>query len=148
MPTVYINNLAVVLPSRFAADDVIGENAASVLQDIQLRRIKSKLRWLLAKGDLNPDGVQAKAEELLTHELVPYGTLDDSDDDDPVLVEALAMAREIIISRMAQEGLPPPRGIDIHAKALVDGAPQILERARLRIEARYKAANEIVDGAI
>lgn len=148
MPTVYINNLAVVLPSRFAAGDIATDIAAQVLHEVQLRRIKAKLRYLLAKGDINLDGLQDKAIELNEAELVPYGTLDDDDDSDPVLVEALAMARELIISRMAQEGLPPPKGIDAHAKALVDGAPAIQERARLRIEARYRAANAAIEDII
>jgi hypothetical protein len=146
MPTVFIAGLAVPLPSRFTKGDTIGEVAAWVLNDIQHRRVKAKLRWLLSRGDVDSNGLQAKALELCQAELVPYSTLDDGDEDtDPVLAEALTMAREMIVSRMAQEGLPPPKGLDTHAKALVDGLPELQERARLRVEARYKAA-ELIAG--
>jgi hypothetical protein len=54
------------------------------------------------------------------------------------------MARDLIVQRMAQQGLPPPKGLDEHAKALVKGLPELQERARLRIEARYKAASAVI----
>ena len=146
MPTVFIANLAVQLPLRFAAGDTLDETSASVLNDIQLKRLKARLRHALAKGDINPSEVQDKALALMDAELVPYNTLDDDDtDNDPVLSEALAMARELIVSRMAQEGLPPPKGLDVHAKALVDAMPQLQEKARLRLEARYNAANRAME---
>jgi hypothetical protein len=151
MPTVFINSLAVMLPSRFAAGDIIDEVAAAVLNDVQLKRIKARLRWALSRGDVNPDGLQARALELSKAELVPYATMDDDDEGetlDPVFVEALAMARELITSQMAKEGLPPPKGLDLHAKALVDANPALQERARLRIEARYRAANAAIEGAV
>jgi hypothetical protein len=145
MPTVFIANLAVVLTSRFAAGDIADETAAKMLQEIQLRRIKARLRWLLSRGELAPEELQAKAEALLEVELTPYSTADDDDpENDPVFVEAMTIARDLIILRMAQEGLPPPKGIDLHAKALLDGMPDILERARLRIEARYRAASTAI----
>ena len=146
MPTVFIANLAVILPIRFAAGDAIEETPAKVLNDIQQRRIKAKLRWLLNRGEIAPEELQSKANELSNADLLPYITSDDDDaDSDPILVEALSMAREIIVSRMAQEGLPPPKGIDLHAKALVDGMPELQEKARLRIEARYRAAAAAIE---
>jgi hypothetical protein len=69
---------------------------------------------------------------------------DDDGETDPVMEEALAIAREMIIGRMAEEGLPPPRGINTHARALVDAMPEIQDRARFRIEARYRAAAEAI----
>lgn len=144
MPTVFIANLAVPLPTRFVAGDLATEIAAALLNDIQLKRVKAKLRWHLQKGDVLPDGLQAKAHELMKLELVPYITLDDGEEDDPVLLEALAMARDLIVTRMAQEGLPPPKGLDVHAKALVDANPALQEKARLRVEARYKAATAVI----
>jgi hypothetical protein len=143
--TVFIDNLAVVLPSRFAEGDDIGEIAAKVLNDIHLRRIKAKLRWLLSRGEINVNEIQTKAIELNDAELLPYATLDDDDSEaDPIFMEAMSMARELIVGRMAKEGLPPPKGLDAHAKALVDGMPEIQERARLRIEARYNAARAAI----
>jgi hypothetical protein len=146
MPTVFIDNRAITLPSRFKVGDECSYNSARVLNEVQIRRIKARLRWLLSKGDINGDEIQKRALELSEQELVPYATLDDTDDEDPILVEALNIARELIVSRMAQEGLPPPKGLDIHAKALVDGMPELQEKARLRIEAKYKAASQAIGG--
>jgi hypothetical protein len=148
MPTVFINSLAVQLPSRFAAGQVLNDIAASVLNDIQLKRIKAKLRYLLSRGDINADGIQQRANDLYEQELLPYATLDDDEDEDPILAEALSMARELIVGRMASEGLPPPKGIDLHAKALVDAMPQLQEKARLRLEIRYRAASNAIQEII
>ena len=79
MATVFIANLAVVLPSRFAAGDILNETAAAVLNDIHRKRLTAKLRYLHQKGDINKDGLQSKALELASLELVPYTTLDDED---------------------------------------------------------------------
>ena len=76
--------------------------------------------------------------------MLPYATLDDGDDDDPILLEAMAIARELIIKRMATEGLPPPKGLDMHAKQLVDNQPKIVELARKRVEERHKAAIDTI----
>lgn len=149
MPTVFVANLAVNLPSRFAAGDTIDDAAAYVLNDVHRKRLTSRLRYMLAKGEIHADELQRKAEELHQAELVPYATLDDDEENnanDPIMAEALSMARELIVTRMAKEGLPPPRGLDVHAKALVDAMPSIVERARLRVEARYKAAASALEG--
>lgn len=146
MPTVFIANMAVALPSRFATGDTMDEVAAEVLNDIQHRRIKAKLRYLLTRGEIDANDIQQKANELSSADLVPYSTSEDDDtDSDPIFLEAMSMAREIIVSRMAKEGIPPPRGLDIHAKALVDAMPALQERARLRIEARFRAAAAIAE---
>lgn len=149
MPTVFIGSVAVSLPQRFTAGDTLSENAADVLNDVQLKRLKARLRYMLAHGDVNADGLQATALNIMSQELVPYATLDDDDENvDPVLEEALSIARDMIVGRMAAEGLPPPKGLDAHAKALVDGQPRIQEQARLRVEARFRAAQEILEGAV
>lgn len=140
MPTVFINNLAVVLPSRFAAGQEIGENAAAVLNEIQHQRVRVRLRRLVQRGELAEEEIQPKADAFMAEELEPYGVGDEDIENDPVFKEALGMARELIVGRMAAEGLPPPKGIDNHAKALVEGMPALMEKARLRVEARYRAA--------
>ena len=148
MPTIFTNGLAISLPIRFAEGDVIDATAAAVLNDIQRRRVTARLRYMLQKGDLSKDDLQAKALELYSQELVPYATLDDEDNvSDPIMDEALTIARELIVTRMAQEGLPPPKGLDLHAKALVDGMPDLQEQARKRVEAKYQAAQAVIEGA-
>ena len=148
MPTVFVANLAVILPSRFASGGVIGETPAQLLNEIQHKRVKVRLRYLLERGELAGHEAQAKADELMRADLAPYLMPDDGDTPDPVMEEALAIAKELIVGRMAKEGLLPPRGLDNHAKALVGAMPEIQERARLRIEERYRAATQVIAGAI
>jgi hypothetical protein len=142
MPTVFINGLAVPLPYQDKEGDPINEMHAHILGKVLHRRVKARLRWLLQRGEIAPEELPAKAEELCQMELVPHLTFDDGDDEDPILVEALGIARELIMTKMAEEGipLPPPKNLDLHAKALVNGKPAIQEEARRRLEARYKAA--------
>lgn len=147
MATVFINGLAVNLPSRFAEGQVLTPHQAQVLHEIWLKRIVAKLRWLYNKGEIDAQGLCAKALELAALDLAPYSPVEDAEDDDPVLEEAMIIARDLIVGRMAKEGLPPPKGLDIHAKALVDNLPAITERARLRVEARYQAAASLIGNA-
>ena len=142
MATVFIANMAVTLPSRFSEGDIASHNAAMMLNEIQHRRVKARLRYLLERNEIAPFEVQAKADELCAMDLVPHLTSDDEENSDPVFEEAMLIARELIVARMAKEGLPPPKGLDMHAKALVDAMPEIHERARLRVEARYMAASQ------
>jgi hypothetical protein len=148
VPTVFINGFAIVLPRVTKGGDIMTENDADVLNEVQHRRVKARLRWLLKRGEINSHDIQQKAEELCAMPMVAHSTLDDSDEDDPILAEAMNIARELISARMAAEGLPPPKGLDIHAKALVDALPEIQERARQRVAARYNAvARSLVNGA-
>jgi hypothetical protein len=133
-----------MLPSRFSAGDLATEVAAKILNQIQHQRVRAKHLYLLERGEVVPENLQAKADELMEQELLPYLTSADNEDDDPVMVEALSIARDLIIARLAQEGCLPPKGIDFHAKALVDGNPAIYEQARKRVEARFAAANAIL----
>lgn len=146
MPTVFINGTAVALPYRAGEmpGDPLQDYQARILNNILHRRVKARLRWLLDRKEVFAEGIQAKAVELCSQPLKPYSTLDDGIDDDPILLEAMNIARELIISRMAQENLPPPKNIDIHAKQIVDNVPEIQEQARKRVEARYKAAEELL----
>jgi hypothetical protein len=145
MPTIFLDSMVVSLPSRFSEGQELDHVAAEMLNIIMFRRIRAKLRYLLERGEILASDLQAKAYELAEQPLRVAATLDDSEDEDPILLEALAIARELICTRMAQEGLPPPKGLDNHAKALVDGVPEIQEQARKRIEARYLAAQELIN---
>ena len=147
MPIGVINNLVISFPRKTLAGEAMTEQGAALLCAIQRNRIVAKIRYLLSRGEIAPAEAQAKALELAEHPLVPYLTLDDEGaEGDPILEEAMAIARELIVRRMAEEGLPPPKGLDIHAKALVDNMPAIQEQARVRIEARYKAAAAAIEG--
>lgn len=147
MFTVFIDGLALSLPRKTFAPSPQTEADAEVLDLILHRRVVAKLRWLLQRGEVSREELQAKAIELCKIPLSPYSTLDDCDGEDPILTEALSIARELIVSRMAAEGLPPPKGLDVHAKALVDAMPAIHEQARQRVEARFRAATEVLGGS-
>lgn len=146
MPTVFIGTVAVPLPYRVGEQtgDPLTELHARILDTVLHRRVKAKLRWLLERGEILPQEIHTKASELCAQDLKPYATLDDGDDEDPILVEAMAIARDLIITRMAQENLPPPKNIDVHAKQIVDNVPAIQEQARRRVEARYRAAAALI----
>lgn len=147
MPTIFIDNIAIQLPVRFNEGDVCDAVGASVLNTIHLNRLRSRLRWLVQKGQIDLPGLQIKADELAQLDLQPYDVSDDDDDEvnDPILAEALSLARAIITTEMAKQGLPPPKGIDLHAKELVDGMPALLEQARKRVEARQNVANAALE---
>lgn len=146
MPTIFISGIAVPLPYREGEmpGDPMTELHGRILDTIMHRRVKAKLRWLLDRGEILPQDIHAKASELCAQDLKPYATLDDGDDEDPVLLEAMAIARDLIVTRMAQENLPPPKNLDVHAKQIVDNVPTILEQARRRVEARYRAAEALL----
>ncbi len=140
MTTVFIANLAVNLPSRFSAGDELDEISARVLHNIWAKRLSARLRWMKDRGELDAQTIQAKAIELARQELAPYSISEDADEDDPIMAEAMTLARDLITARMAAEGIPPPKGLDQHARALVEQVPALVEKARLRVEARFKAA--------
>jgi hypothetical protein len=144
MLTVFIGEKLVRLERKSIVGAPLTAYQGDLLDSILHNRVKARLRYLLGRGEILDHELQAKADELCRQDLKPYLTLDDGDDNDPVLLEAMTIARDLINSRMAQEGLPPPKGIDTHAKALVDNMPELQEQARLRVEARYKAAQEII----
>jgi hypothetical protein len=140
--TVFIANLAVRLPRRYTT---LTAEACDILNDIHCKRIKAKLRYMLDRGELAPQDAQAKADELVAAGLSLAPTPDDDDSGpDAIQAEALAIARDLIVSRMAKENLQPPKGLDLHAKALVDAMPEIQEQARLRLQARFAAANAAI----
>ena len=140
MATVFIAGTAVVLPSRFAEGQCLDPLDAALLNQIWLKRLYTRLRRLLALGQLDAQSVEAKIAEMHTEDMTPYSLAQDADEDDPVLLEAIEIAKEIITQRMAQENMMPPKNLDNHAKALVEGMPAIVEQARMRVEARYQAA--------
>ena len=147
MPITIIDNIVISFPRKTLQGDPITEQGAALLCQIQKNRIVAKIRYLLTRGEISPAEVQGKVNALAAEPLVPYLTLDDDGaEGDPILEEALNIARELIVQRMAEEGLPPPKGLDTHAKALVDNMPAIQEQARVRIEARYKAAAAALEG--
>ena len=146
MPTVFIASQAILLPMRFAPGAMCSEHEAAILHDIQRKRLVARVHYLVQKGELTSDQIQQKVNEFCAAELAPRALLEDDDEGetDPIFAEALDIARTLIITSMAQQGFPPPKGLDAHARALVDGNPTVVEQARLRVEARYRAAVQAI----
>lgn len=140
MPTTFIAGLAVNLPSRFKEGYVLDADDAELLNQIWLKRVVSRVRRLLALGQLDAQSIDAKVSEFHAEDLTPYSVATDAAEDDPVLLEAFDMAKELISQRMAKDNVPPPKNLDIHAAALVEGIPALVEQARMRIEMRHQAA--------
>lgn len=59
--------------------------------------------------------------------------------------EALSLAEEDLLARLAIDGLPPPKSIRDHAQVLVDTDPRYTERARQRLLARAEIVRETVN---
>ena len=142
MPIVTIGQLLVKLPASYAAGTILDEVDAEFMDNLRFKRVCAKLYYLIKRGEIAAEELQAKALALWAEKLQLVN--DDDDNDDPIVVEAMTIAREIVTQRMAAVGLPPPKGLDAHAKALVDAVPAIAERARLRVEERYRAASAII----
>lgn len=143
MPVTFINGIVVDLPVRFEAGQVIDEAGATILTEIYLGRMRSRLNHLLKQGTINKDGLQRKALELSEKELsVRY--IENSEEDDPIAVEALIIARDLIVARMTAEHMPLPANLDNHAQALVNAMPEIRERARARVELRYSTTSGLL----
>jgi polyhydroxyalkanoate synthesis regulator phasin len=143
MPIAFVDNKLLVLPTICHVGKPLTAIDAEMLNEIKINRTMTKLRYLIKRGELNQEEVQAKVNELMQQPLEPYGPLTD-DDNDPITLEAISIATELITTFMAKENLPPPKNITDHAKALIQAMPKIYEQARLRLEAQYRAAAETI----
>jgi hypothetical protein len=63
---------------------------------------------------------------------------------DEVETEALALAEADIVAELAKDGLPPPRSISDHARALIQTNKLYFDRARQRLIARAQVAQELL----
>lgn len=145
MRTVFIGRTALLLkprPGEQPGDPMTAEHV-NILGAILHNRVKARLRYMLERGDILPAELQAKADELCAQPLSAY-PLFENDSDDPIHSEAMEIARTLITQKMAEERLPPPKNLDTHAKQLVDAVPAIIEKARQRLEARYRAAEDLL----
>jgi hypothetical protein len=140
MTTTFIDNVAVPLALRYHGGNILDENGAEVLHYIWSKRLLTRLRYIFEKGETDPVILQLKAAEIAASPMRPYTIVDDAEENDPILLEAMEIARNAIKTKLQAEGLPIPAKLDIHARALVEGVPVIIEEATRRIEARLRAA--------
>jgi hypothetical protein len=140
-----IDNTLVQLPIRYKAGDIIDDYVAAILNEIQLQRIRAKLHEMVKKNEISPDELQRKAIELSHLPLLPYSPYDEELSADPAMDEALIIARQIIQNKLDEEGQMAPKNIDTHARALIAAMPEILNQAKTRVEARFRAAQMAFD---
>lgn len=91
----------------------------------------------LRKGtDLTPQTLAEAVAKLIIPSDLAKPPLDQIEE------EALDIAEQQIIVELSKDGLPPPKSIRDHAKQLLLTNPDLLRRARLRLEARYQVVAE------
>lgn len=105
-----------------------------------LERFYRRVNYAVAR---NPDWTEAEifAEaERLESELESFAEQNNSD---PIMTEAIIIAKEQLELRLEAEGLPVPTGIEAHTKVLAENNEAIQAEARLRVEARLRASLEL-----
>lgn len=126
------------IADRYAPGQILTEEEAELFGEIQADAVADRMEtWLASQTqvDPRPEEIQsvasAFAETLLNDTSFAHAT-------DPVWTEALALAREMILTKLAAQGLPAPKTLDAHAAAVITGDPELLRKARVRVEARIE----------
>ena len=140
----FIGNQTVPLPRRAVAGQALTPVEAAILTEIHHARIASQLRYMLAKGTITKRQLQQKAIELAK---LPLTAGADEDASDPVLLEAIALAKEMLTAEAVREGLPT-KTIEARAKAVVDANPALRAKAQERLAAKYTMMQSILEEAI
>ena len=138
MPLAQIDGITLELPLLFNAGDIIDDDGAWALNEMMLTRLRERTRWRLRQGVVTTITVQSVVEEMVS--AFTFDSGEPCDVDEPVMEEAITLAREMITKSLAKDGLPPPKNLEEHAKTLAEQSDQLRERARLRVEARLNAA--------
>ena len=140
MPTLLISSYLIDIEDRFSCGAKLSSVEAQVLNSIWLKRFFSRLNYWSTR---NPNASQ---EELLNEATRLESSLEIelSETEDPIAVEALSIAREQIELKLAKLNLPSPNNINLHAIELVRASSDIRARARTIVEAKLKAASEML----
>ncbi len=148
MPTAYIAEQIVDLPVRFLAGHILTEAEAEVANREYLKRLAARIRYRYDHGEITSETMQDIGTKMaLDFEFSESDmAADEADDNDPVRIEGLKIARELIKAELATTGITDIPNLDIHAKALYEGNPAIRERAKQRCEIRWKTAREALGG--
>lgn len=144
MPTAYIANSALELPVRFIAGQELDEVEAQILNREYMKRLVSRIRYRYDHNEFNDETIHAGAFKMgLEFNFIEADAeLSDIDENDPVFVEGMKIARELILQQLSESGLSEIPNLDMHAKALYEGSEAIRDRARQRCETRWKIAKE------
>lgn len=144
MPTAYIANIALELPVRFITGQVLDVTEADILNREYMKRLIAQVRYRYDHNELNDDSIHAGAFTMGINFVFNEANAKETEDDenDPVFIEGMKIAREMIIKELADSGLTEIPNIDNHARALFDGSEAIRIRARQRCETRWRMAKE------
>lgn len=122
--------LSVSLPDRFMPNQALTAPEALALGKIFHQRLRAFLNAWLLKG-MSPNEAQLNLDALAqSYEFTPRPAQEFSD---PITIEALRIARELVTKRLASQG------IDLDDEALARHSAQVAQLAPVR-----KRAEEIV----
>lgn len=132
------------LAERYAAGDTVDAAISALLHNTLIMRLRSRIAWRLEKGRLAEADVAAEAQRLWLE--ISFENDDFDLGDDPIDAEAFAIAKELITSQLAKEGLAVPKGIDDHARTLASESEAIRAKAKARVDAKRAVAVAAVQG--
>jgi hypothetical protein len=117
------------------------------LRDAKLLNLMHFKRWSNALNNwyLRNQARDLSHQEILNKSNEIYQSVDllsPEDGSNPIFDEAMSLARDLICRHLAAESLPIPPTLDEHAEVLVSSNPSILTQAKIRLEARQRAATE------
>lgn len=126
------------IPLLFEPGHILTEDEAKLVGELLADAIAARMEaWLDAQTQPpRPDEIQPVANAFA--QTIFTDTTAFIRESDPVYAEALELAREMILTKLTTQGLPAPRSLDAHAEALLTGNDELLERAKLRVEARIE----------
>jgi tRNA(Ile)-lysidine synthase TilS/MesJ len=130
--------LSVNFPDRIKLGTPLTASESNCLNRILTARMRHHVKKWLNQG-ISPKEAQAQlAEAARFHEFSEKL----NENFDPQTLEARRIAREIITSKLAKEGLMAQEAtLEIHIQA-VSKLPQVIERAKQIIDARRQVARE------
>jgi hypothetical protein len=145
MPTAYIAQQAIDLPVRFTEGQELSEFEALLLNKEYIKRLAAQVRYRIDQGHVHEFNIMevshALADSFLFSEL---NDNDPPDDNDPVYIEGIRIAKDMIMAQLADTGVTEIPNIETHALALYRASPEIQEQARHRLETRWRVAQSMV----
>lgn len=133
--TVFIHDTPLHVADPRSVGQQLTPYDAEVLNSIALRRFIGRMQAWLRR---NPEPSTIELTEFATTTALAVATFDSTagDETDPIREEAMALGRELLLSRLAADNLPAPTNLDAHVEELVDAVPELTDQARRRVEIR------------
>lgn len=149
MPTVYIADSAIELPVRFVTGQVLSEVEAQLLNREYMKRLISRIRYRYDHSEFDDNSIHDGAFKMgLEFAFIEAdANAEDVDENDPVFIEGMKIARELILQQLSENGLTEIPNLDSHARALYEGSEAVRVRARQRCETRWRLAREALETA-